>query len=152
MASFGSKRIGGNIVLTGGSGGSSASGDLALDRMVSDVLIHASKSGLKLLWEDGPLASVFGESTMQHFPVVEQCISSADHPDVKSVGTRATMQLTEVVVSKRTCFDHAVSVKIGRTKTLKYLSQVELMNRRFEALLSTAFDASRVGVKTTDME
>ena len=152
MASFGGERIGDNIALTGGSSGSSASGDLALDRMVSDALIHASKSGLKLPWEDGPLASVFGESTMQIFPVVEQCISLADHPGVKSVGTRATMQSTEVVVSKRTYFDHAVSMKTGRTKTLKYLSQVELMNRRFEALLSIAFDASRVGVKIKDTE
>ena len=116
MASFGGERIGDNIALTGGSSGSSASGDLALDRMVSDALIHASKSGLKLPWGDGPLASVFGESTMQIFPVVEQCISLADHPGVKSVGTRATMQSTEVVVSKRTYFDHAVSMKLAGRK------------------------------------
>ncbi len=55
-------------------------------------------------------------------------------------------------MSKKTFFDHAVSMKTGKTKALKYQSQIDLMNRRFEALLSIDYDSSKVGVKIKAME
>ena len=132
--------------------GSSDANDARLDRMVSDALVHASMSGLKLPWEEGPFAIVFREDTMQTLPVVEQSFSLADNPGEKSFGTSATLQSTKVVVSKRTYFDHAVSMKSGKTKALKYQSQVDLMNWRFEALVSMDHDASSVGGKIKAMK
>ena len=152
FGAFGNERVERNTSPEIVPASSSSLNDMAMDRMVSDALVHSSRSGLKLPWEDGPLSIVFGKDTLQVLPVVEQCISLADHPGEKFIGTSATLQSTKVVVSKKTFFDHAVSMKTGKTKALKYQSQIDLMNRRFEALLSIDYDSSKVGVKIKAME
>ena len=57
----------------------------ALDRMVSDAAVHASRSGLKLPWGLEWLHLVCSDGkNHQSLPVVEQCLSLADYPGAKS--------------------------------------------------------------------
>ncbi len=90
FGAFGNERVERNTSPEIVPASSSALNDRAMDRMVSDALVHSSRSGLKLPWEDGPLSIVFGRETLQTLPVVEQCISLADHPGEKFFDTSAT--------------------------------------------------------------
>ena len=129
------------------------SSTLILDRMVSDASVHASLSGLKLPWELECFDSLFGSNSAgQILPSVEPCFSLADHPGAKSEKNHAATQSSVLVTSKKTYFDHAVSMRVGRTKALKYASQLELLVKRFEALVATDFDSSTVGKKIKAME
>ena len=118
-----------------------------LDRMICDAKIHSTNSGLKLPWASEQLQAFFSQKVVSILPKVENVIMASDHPGAPGEKRGADFsEAVRVVDHKRTYFDHAVSVRAGRTRSLNLGSQYGLMYKRWESIVSMDYESSTAGM------
>ena len=116
-----------------------------LERLVCEARVHSAGTTLSLPWEHPNFAGIFGES-MDIFPKVLDdniCFENPTSSDVAAVPN--PMNSVEILSAKRNFFEDAVSFNAGRTRCLKFDSQLVLMHQRWMHIVQAFANESEAG-------
>ena len=121
-----------------------------LERLVCEACDHSAGTTLSLPWEHPSFAGVFGES-VDIFPKVLDdsiCFENPTSSDVAAVPN--PMDSVEILSAKRNFFEDAVSFNAGRTRCLKFDSQLSLMHQSWMHIVQAFANESEAGKMISD--
>ena len=114
-----------------------------LDAMVNEAhMQNGIQCNLKMPWECGVMAGIFGSSSLPLLPKVETPIGCIDVP-IRRDNTSASKGSVEI--STKTVFENCVKFNMARTKLDSEEAQWDVVMQRWESIIMHAPEHSKTG-------
>ena len=114
-----------------------------LDAMVNEAHMQNSiQCNLKMPWECGVMAGIFGSSPLPLLPKVETPIGCIDVPLRRD---NASVSKGPVEISTKTVFENCVKFNMSRTKLDSEEAQWDVVMQRWESIIMHAPEHSKIG-------